>query len=225
MKCESAQEWLVAYLTGKLPVWRRLTVGLHIRRCTSCAMEANELSEMTSMLSESLADDRELKLEPHRVRKLFAAALGNVVPFSVNRTSRRSPLRTQLAVAAVAVVTIALGSLGGFNYGKSQVQETVLVAGMLDLDLNPSPKERPKITIPIAKAGAEDLNTSLGYGFENGGSLFSSDTFSTRLPEYGMGTISFASQPRKATYPYPYHGVPGPKPSYTAHDRSEPLGK
>ena len=75
MKCESAQQWLAAYLTGKLPVWRRVSVSLHIRRCSTCALEANELSEMTSLLSASMADDSELELEPHRVRALFAMAL------------------------------------------------------------------------------------------------------------------------------------------------------
>jgi hypothetical protein len=218
MKCESTQQWLVAYLTGKLPVWRRLAVSLHIRRCTSCALEANELSEMTSLLSDSLADDRELKLEPHRVRGLFAAALGNVVPFSVNRTQRRSPVKAQLAVAAVAILTIALGSLVGFNYGKSQVQDNFVALEISNLDL------KPKVAMNIPM-NLNTIETSLGYGFENGGTLFTQDLSSVRLPEYGMGAISFASQARKATYPYPYHGVPGPRPSYTAHDRSEPLEK
>jgi len=205
MKCESTQQWLVAYLTGKLPVWRRMAVSLHIRRCTSCALEANELSEMTSLLSESLADARELKLEPHRVRALFAAALGNVVPFSLNRTHRPSSVKGQIAVAAGVMLTIALGSLFGFNYGKSQVQDNMVAEEILELDRS------PRMAMNDENTGSD----SKVYGLEPAESEFAA---LGRLPEYGMG---FALQPQKATYSYPYHGVPGPRSPYTTYNRSE----
>ena len=223
MKCESTQQWLTAYLTGKLPIWRRTAVSLHIRRCNSCALEANELSEITSLLTQSLNDDPELELEPHRIRELFKVALGNVVPFSLNTTRRPSHLKAQFALAAAVLLTIALGSYIGFNFGKSQVQVNVAEEKTVELNLTQLTAAKPKFAMKNIHVEKETLETSPGYGLDDVGTLFSSDPFTKRLPEYGMGNISFASQPRKAIYPYPYHGVPGPRPSYTAHDRSEPI--
>jgi hypothetical protein len=210
LNCHEIEELIAAYLADQLSVHERFRVEMHLNHCTSCSEEIADLELTFNAVNQEFGDESQFPaLDSDR-----RAELMSVWNQTAHRPKKRMvPFRkvfTSLAAAAAVILAVYLRPV-------SDVPQVEIETSSVEVAILP-----PTI-IPLFPVGTKAASTP-SYEAEYGGfplpEIVQSED--NELPEYGMGSLVFASQSKVAPSWIPRYNLRMPSVNYDFDDRRGP---